>query len=84
LIRFAILKHVIETLQAELAETKDALAETKDAQALLTAQLEAMQKQMAEMFQIMQTIGQASGVQVQMSALVPVRQFTPVSMPSCR
>jgi hypothetical protein len=43
LIRFAILKHVIETLQAELAETKDA-------QALLTAQLEATQKQMAEMF----------------------------------
>jgi uncharacterized coiled-coil protein SlyX len=50
LIRFAILKHVIETLQAELVETKDALAETKDAQALLTAQLEATQKQMAEMF----------------------------------
>jgi uncharacterized coiled-coil protein SlyX len=41
---------VIETLQAELAETKDALAETKDVQALLTAQLEAMQKQMADMF----------------------------------
>jgi hypothetical protein len=44
LIRFAILKHLIETLQAELAETKDALVETKDVQALLTAQLEAMQK----------------------------------------
>jgi hypothetical protein len=72
LIRFAILKHVIETLQVELAETKDALAETKDAQVLLTAQLEATQKQMVEMFQIMQTIGQASGVQVQMPAPVPV------------
>jgi hypothetical protein len=34
---------VIETLQGELAETKDA-------QALLTFQLEATQKQMAEMF----------------------------------
>jgi hypothetical protein len=75
---------VIETLQAELAETKDALAETKDVQALLIAQLEATQKHMADMFQIMQTIGQASGVQVQMLAPVPVRQFTPVSMPSCR
>jgi hypothetical protein len=74
---------VIETLQPELAETKDALAETKDAQPLLTAQLEVTQKQMAEMFQIMQTIGQASGVQVQMPAPVLVRQFTPVSMPSC-
>jgi uncharacterized coiled-coil protein SlyX len=73
LIRFAILKHVIETLQAELAETKDALAETKDVQALLTAQLEAMQKQMADMFQIMQTIEQASGVQVQMPTPVLVR-----------
>jgi uncharacterized coiled-coil protein SlyX len=62
LIRFAILKHVIETLQAKLAETKDVLAKTKDVQALLTAQLEATQKQMANMFQIMQTIGQASGV----------------------
>jgi uncharacterized coiled-coil protein SlyX len=41
LIRFVILKHVIETLQAELAETKDVLAKTKDVQALLTAQLEA-------------------------------------------
>jgi uncharacterized coiled-coil protein SlyX len=84
LIRFAILKHVIETLQAKLAETKDALAETKDVQALLTAQLEAMQKQMADMFQIMQAIGQASGVQVRMPDLVLVRHFTPVSTPSCR
>jgi hypothetical protein len=37
LIRFAILKHVIETLQAELAETREM-------QAHLTAELEATKK----------------------------------------
>jgi len=46
---------VIETLQAELAETREM-------QAHLTAELEAMKKQMEDMYQIMQTIGQASGV----------------------
>jgi Tfp pilus assembly protein PilO len=69
LIKFAILKHAIQTLQAELAETKET-------QALLTAQLEATQKQMADMYQIIQSIGQASGVQVQLLALAPVRHFT--------
>ena len=64
---------MIETLQAELAETKENLA-------LLTAQLEATQKQMADMYRIIQSIGQASGVQVQLPALAPVRHFTPVSM----
>ena len=48
---------MIETLQAELAETRET-------QAHLTAELEAMKKQMADMYQIMQTIGQVSGVQV--------------------
>ena len=73
MIRFAILKHVIETLQAELAETRET-------QAHLTAELEATKKQMADMYQIMQTIGQASGVQVQLPAPALVRHFTPVSM----
>jgi uncharacterized coiled-coil protein SlyX len=65
LIRFAILKHVIETLPAELAETKETTAH-------LTAQLEAMQKQMAEMYQIIQSIGQASGVAGPLLAAAPV------------
>jgi phage shock protein A len=73
LIRFAILKHVIETLHAELAETKETTAH-------LTAQLEATQKQMAEIYQIMQSIGQASGVAVPLPAAAPVQHFTPVSM----
>ena len=73
MIRFAILKYVIETLQPELAETREM-------QAHLTAELEATKKQMADMYQIMQTIGQASGVQVQLPAPAPVRHFTPVSM----
>ena len=63
---------MIETLQAELAETRET-------QAHLTAELEATKKQMADMYQ-MQTIGQASGVQVQLPAPAPVRHFTPVSM----
>jgi hypothetical protein len=46
----------------------------------LTTELEAMKKQMADMYQIMQTIGQASGVQVQLPVPAPVRHFTPVSM----
>jgi hypothetical protein len=73
LIRFAILKYVIETLQAELAETKETTVH-------LSAQLEATQKQMAEMYQIMQTIGQASGVVVQLPTPAPVQLFTPVSI----
>ena len=48
---------MIETLQAELAETRET-------QVHLTIELEATKKQMADMYQIMQTIGQASGVQV--------------------
>ena len=64
---------MIETLQAELAEIRET-------QAHLTAELEAMKKQMADMYQIMQTIGQVSGVQVQLPAPAPVRHFTPVSM----
>jgi hypothetical protein len=64
---------VIETLQAKLAETKKTTVH-------LSTQLEAMQKQMTEMYQIMQTIGQASGVVVQLPAPAPVRLFTPVSI----
>jgi Tfp pilus assembly protein PilN len=73
LIIFAILKYVIETLQAELAERKETIVH-------LSAQLEAMQKQMAEIYQIMQTIGQASGVVVQLPAPALVRLFNPVSI----
>jgi hypothetical protein len=64
-------------LQAELAETK---RQSQENTANLTAQLEAQQKQMAEMMQIMQNLGQASGVPVQLSALALVLQYTPVSM----
>ena len=41
---------MIETLHAELTETRET-------QAHLTTELEAMKKQMADMYQIMQTIG---------------------------
>jgi hypothetical protein len=64
---------VVETLQAELAETKET-------QAHLTAELEAMKKQMADMYQIIQSIGQAWGVHVQLPTPAPVWHFTPVSM----
>jgi hypothetical protein len=73
LIKFAILKRVIETLQPELAETKET-------QAHLTAELETTKKQMADMYQIIQSIGQPSGVHVQLPAPAPVRHFIPVSM----
>ena len=43
MIRFAILKHVIETLHAELAETRET-------QAHLTTELEATKKQMVDMY----------------------------------
>jgi phage gp37-like protein len=77
LIRIAILKHWSETLQTELAETRRQSQETT---AHLTAQLEATQKQMAEMMQIMQNLEQASGVPVQLSAIPPALHYTPVSM----
>jgi hypothetical protein len=64
---------VIETLQPELAKIKET-------QAHLTAELEATKKQMANMYQIIQSIRQASGVYVQLPAQAPVRHFTPVSM----
>jgi hypothetical protein len=60
-------------LQAELSQTKETTAH-------LTAQLEATQKQMTEMYQIMQTIGQASGIVVPLPAAASGRHFTPVSM----
>ncbi|XP_066378002.1 uncharacterized protein [Miscanthus floridulus] len=63
----------VDELQAELAETRET-------QAHLTAELEATKKQMADMYQIMQTIGQASGVQVQLLAPAPVRHFTPPTL----
>ncbi|XP_066337342.1 uncharacterized protein [Miscanthus floridulus] len=56
-------------------ELQPKLAETRETQVHLTAELEATKKQMADMYQIMQTIGQASGVQVQLPA--PARHFTP-------
>jgi hypothetical protein len=46
----------------------------------LTVELEATKKQMADMYQIIQSIGQASGVHVQLPALAPVRHSTHVSM----
>jgi hypothetical protein len=64
---------VIETLQAELAETKET-------QVHLTIELEATKKKMADMYQIIQSIEQASGVHVQLPAPALVRHFTLVSM----
>jgi hypothetical protein len=67
------MKYVIGTMQAKLAQTKETTAH-------LSAQLEATQKQMAEMYQIMQSLRQASGVQVQLPLPASVRLFTPVSI----
>jgi hypothetical protein len=84
LIRFAILKHVIETLLDELTQTKEKLTQNEATTVILSAQLEATQKQVADMLLIMQTMGEKTGVPVQLPAPAPVqaplvRHFTPIS-----
>jgi hypothetical protein len=68
-------------LQAELQAQK-ALFEAQNTQLLAQkAAFEAQEKRMAEMMTIMQSLGQATGVPVQLSAPpLPTPTATPVSM----